>query len=90
MNLKNQPPIYIPDEHRAEIENLSKAALMDMVWDCAMQIAGVTDHAFDTERKTITEFRRRREIILVSRRRQLELERKLRNRALEMLEKVRG
>jgi hypothetical protein len=35
MNLKNQGPIFVPDRFRGEIEKLSKAALMDMVWDLA-------------------------------------------------------
>ena len=35
MNLQNRPPIFVPSEFRAEIEALSKAALMDLVWDLA-------------------------------------------------------
>jgi hypothetical protein len=89
MNLKNQPPVYVPDEHRAEIEKLSKAALMDMVWDYAMQFAGVTDYVFDVEEgKAIAEFRSRREIILDLRQRQPELEREAKNQALAILAKA--
>lgn len=35
MHLKAKPPIFVPVEYRAEIESLSKAALMDLVWDFA-------------------------------------------------------
>ena len=35
MNLKNQPPVFVPNQFRKEIEALSKATLMDMVWDLA-------------------------------------------------------
>jgi len=40
VNIKNQGPIFVPDQHQKEIENLSKAALMDMVWDMATQLTG--------------------------------------------------
>ena len=43
MNLKNQPPIFVPAEYRAEIERFSKAALMDMVWDLCTLRAVSTD-----------------------------------------------
>ena len=58
MNLKNQPPVFVPLEFRKEMEALSKAALMDMVWDYAFQISGANliDDAMN-------EFRKRREII---------------------------
>lgn len=74
MNLKNQPPAFVPDEVRAEIEKLSKAALMDMVWDYAVQITsdispshlathgeGATGAAVDI---AMNEFRTRREVVL--------------------------
>lgn len=57
MNLKNQPPVFVPYEFRAEIEKLSKAALMDMVWDYAFQISGERPDA------AMEEFRNRREIV---------------------------
>lgn len=70
MNLKNQRPVFVPDEHRAEIEKLSKAALMDMVWDYAQQI-GAADALAEHGKAltgdyaaTMAEFRKRREIIL--------------------------
>jgi hypothetical protein len=59
MNIKHKPPVFVPAEHLAEIEALSKAALMDMVWDFAAQMAGDGD--------PIEEFRARREIILAHR-----------------------
>lgn len=43
MNLKNQPPIFVPNQFRAEIEELSKAALMDLVWDYATTSASSSD-----------------------------------------------
>ena len=89
MHLKNQPPVYVPDEHQAEIEKLSKAALMDMVWDYAMQFAGVTDYVFDAEEgKAIAEFRARREIILAMRKRQPELEREAADRAIALVQQA--
>jgi hypothetical protein len=44
MNLKNQPPLFVPKIYRSEIERLSKAALMDMVWDLAQRCVGATDN----------------------------------------------
>ncbi len=60
MNLKNQPPVFIPHEHCGEIEKLSKAALMDMVWDYATQVSG----SEGDPTAAMSEFRARREIIL--------------------------
>jgi hypothetical protein len=57
MNLKNQQPVFVPFKFRAEMEKLSKAALMDMVWDYAFEMEGeVPDDA-------MAEFRRRWEIV---------------------------
>jgi hypothetical protein len=66
MNLKNQPPVFVPRELWGEIEKMSKAALIDMVWDYATQVsasAGDVTAAMD-------EFRKRREIILSYRKRE--------------------
>ena len=41
MHLNARPPIFVPDQFQDEIEKLSKAALMDMVWDYATRCAGV-------------------------------------------------
>ena len=62
MNLKNQPPVFVPLCFQAEIEQLSKAALMDMVWDYAFQISGA-----DLVDAAMAEFRARREIVLAHR-----------------------
>ena len=62
MNLKNKQPIFVPDQFQDEIEKLSKAALMDMVWDLAVQLSsGQSDEA------TMAELRRRRDVILIHR-----------------------
>lgn len=66
MNLQNQKPLFVPTEFWGEIEKLSKAALMDMVWDFAMQNTGVTE---PHNQAIIDEFRARREIILMHRQR---------------------
>lgn len=43
MHLKNQPPVFVPSIYCEEIEKLSKAALMDMVWDLATRCSGADD-----------------------------------------------
>jgi hypothetical protein len=40
MNLKNQKPIFVPRKHWAAMEKLSKAAMMDVLWDMAYAGAG--------------------------------------------------
>jgi hypothetical protein len=66
VNINNKPPVFVPAEFRDEIERMSKAALMDMVWDYATQASGAAD---DTG--IITELRARRDIILGHRARTL-------------------
>lgn len=63
MNLKNQPPVFVPERYQAEIEKLSKAALMDMIWDYAAQISGVDGGHPQAVEAVMTEFRSRRDII---------------------------
>lgn len=63
MNLKNHPPVFVPEEYAAEVEKLSKAALMDMVWDFATQFSG----GDPLSTSTVDEFRSRREIVLNAR-----------------------
>ena len=63
MNLKNQRPVFVPYEFQAEMEKLSKAALMDMVWDYAVQIAATGDVD-----DALAEFRNRCEIVMSHRR----------------------
>jgi hypothetical protein len=50
MHLKAKRPVFVPQEHWKELEQLSKAALMDMVWDYCIQIAG-NDGALEEFRK---------------------------------------
>jgi hypothetical protein len=65
MNLKNQPPIFVHEAYRAEIEKLSNAALMDIVWDLAQRCAGETD---DRPRQTMEEeIRRTADVIMTYR-----------------------
>jgi hypothetical protein len=35
MHPKNKPPIFVPPIYQAELDRLSKAALMDIVWSYA-------------------------------------------------------
>jgi hypothetical protein len=62
MHLNAQRPVFVPDHFQREMEKLSKAALMDMVWDYAFQITGGQHNL------TIDEIRNRRDIILTHRR----------------------
>lgn len=63
MHLNAKPPVFVPHEFQAEFEKLSKAALMDMVWDYAASASG-DPYNYDA---TMTEFRNRRDIILTHR-----------------------
>jgi hypothetical protein len=60
MNLKNQPPAFVPVEYVRELDKLSKAALMDLVWDFATRCHG---HEDDPQGIMI-ELRRSAEIVL--------------------------
>lgn len=62
MNLKNKPPIFVPPQHQRELEQLSKAALMDVVWDYATRISGSVD-----PEAIMTELRAERDVILTHR-----------------------
>ena len=33
MHPKNHPPVFVPHEYVAEFDRLTKAALMDLVWE---------------------------------------------------------
>lgn len=63
MHLKNKPPIFVPQKHHAEIEKLSKAFLMDMIWDYAAQIAGVDGGHPQATEAIMAEIRNRADII---------------------------
>jgi len=59
---RNKPPVLVPPEYRDELAKLSKAALMDMVWDYAMSrtwASGTTP----TREAILAEFRARWEIV---------------------------
>lgn len=60
MHLNAKPPVFIPDEYQAEIEKLSKAALMDMVWDYATRISEQPCN----DAAIMEEFRKCREIVM--------------------------
>jgi hypothetical protein len=60
MNLKNKPPIFVPVRFRREIEQLSKAALMDIAWNLASQACGECD---DPE-ATMKQLRHEAEVVL--------------------------
>ena len=65
MNLKNQPPVLVPQEYWKEMEELSKAALMDIVWDYAKSHAGDPD-----ENVIIEDLRRVRNFVINQRKRE--------------------
>ncbi len=64
MHMNAKRPVFVPFEYQAEMEKLSKSALMDMVWDYARQYSG---HLEDRSDAVMDEFRYRREIILAHR-----------------------
>jgi hypothetical protein len=35
MHPKNKPPAFVPPEYHAELDRLTKAALMDLAWELA-------------------------------------------------------
>lgn len=61
MHLNAQRPVFVPEQYCAEIEKMSKAALMDMVWDLATRCSGGDDLAHF---KVMEEVRSTRDIIL--------------------------
>jgi len=63
MHLKNQSPVFVPFEFQSEIEGLSKAALMDIAWDFALEQSGNEAPAVAMEI-----FRKRAAIVLMHRR----------------------
>lgn len=63
MNVKNQPPILVPGLCRNEVEKLSKAALMDIVWSFATRCSGNEGDP----RFAMDEFRRERDVIVALR-----------------------
>jgi len=62
MALRSKPPVLVPREYRAELAKLSKAALMDMVWNYAMSRASASGTE-PTHGAILAEFRARWEIV---------------------------
>lgn len=69
MNLRAKPPVFVPTRFRAEIEHMSKAALMDLVWDFAMSATHQDDaiSADAIDDAIMTTLRERAEIVLMHR-----------------------
>ncbi len=63
MNLKNQKPVLVPIVYWAELERVSKAALMDIVWSLAARCTGLRPGA----PAIMDEFRRERDDVLAVR-----------------------
>ena len=61
MHLRAKRPVLVPDIYQQWLEEMSKAALMDMVWDYATELAG-GDEA--TPSQVADRVRQRRELIL--------------------------
>lgn len=59
MHMKNKGPVLIPLRHIAEVEKLSKAALMDVVWSLAARCSQSADDA----ESVMTEFRAEWEVV---------------------------
>lgn len=62
MHLHAKLPIFVPEAFVCEIEKMSKAALMDLVWDFA-----VTSGHHQSDNDTMETLRKRRDIILTHR-----------------------
>lgn len=60
MHLNARPPVLVPSTHWQEIEKLSKAALMDMVWS----FAGRCSESADDAEAVMREFRAERDVVL--------------------------
>lgn len=63
MHLNAQPPIFVPDAHCREIEALSKAALMDIVWN----LAAMCSDFCDDPAAVMAVFRKEAEVVLAQR-----------------------
>lgn len=53
MHIRNKPPVFVPAEYRAEIEQLSKAALMDVIWDMAKQLTPPDDDGHEAHQADV-------------------------------------
>ena len=63
MHLKAQKPVMVPEAYWTEIEALSKAALMDMVWSFANRCSGQEE----LPRQIMQEVERERDAVLAVR-----------------------
>lgn len=63
MNLKNQRPVLVPVTYWSDMEKLSKAALMDMVWSFATRCSGQEEFP----RQIMQEVEKERDAVLVVR-----------------------
>lgn len=63
MHLNAQPPIFVPDDKCREIEALSKAALMDIVWN----LAAMCSDSCDDPDAVMAVFRKEAEVVLAQR-----------------------
>jgi hypothetical protein len=61
MHLKAKRPVLVPEFYFAELDKLSKAALMDIAWDLATRCSGGDD--LDGP-KVMQEFRDTAEIVM--------------------------
>jgi hypothetical protein len=69
MHLRAKPPIFVPEQFRTEIESLSKAPLMDLVWDFAAMRAGAgLEQGVDGDDATMKVLREQIEIVQTHRR----------------------
>jgi hypothetical protein len=59
MHARAKPPVLVPDEYCTEIESLSKAALMDLVWS----LAGQTVESSDDDPEVMRKIREERGIV---------------------------
>lgn len=60
MHLNAKPPVFVPQQFWREFEALSKAALMDMVWDYCVRTVGEDQG----DEGAMSEFRQTSKIIL--------------------------
>ena len=66
MHVRAKPPIFVPEQFRAEIESLSKAAPMDLVWDLCFPSV-VTEGGMTNDAEVMDYLRERIEIIQTQR-----------------------
>jgi hypothetical protein len=57
MHIRNKPPAIVPDAYRHELEELSKAALMDLAWALGCEV-DQSQPTMDTIRHYIAKVKR--------------------------------